>query len=54
MPSARAFYVDALGFEEMAVYGREATFLGIGGYHHHLGANTWQSAGAPPAPEARV
>jgi catechol 2,3-dioxygenase len=51
VPSARAFYVDELGFEEMAVYGREATFLGIGGYHHHLGANTWQSAGAPPAPE---
>jgi catechol 2,3-dioxygenase len=51
VPSARAFYVDELGFEEMAVYGREATFLGMGGYHHHLGANTWQSAGAPPAPE---
>ncbi len=51
VPSARAFYVDELGFEEMAVYGREATFLSIGGYHHHLGANTWQSAGAPPAPE---
>jgi catechol 2,3-dioxygenase len=51
VPSARAFYVDELGFEEMAVYGREATFLSVGGYHHHLGANTWQSAGAPPAPE---
>ena len=50
VPAARAFYVG-LGFEEMAVYGREATFLGAGGYHHHLGANTWQSAGAPPAPE---
>jgi catechol 2,3-dioxygenase len=51
LPAARAFYVDELGFEEMAVYGREAAFLGLGGYHHHLGANTWQSAGAPPAPE---
>ena len=51
LPAARAFYMAQLGFEEMAVYGREASFLGIGGYHHHLGANTWQSAGAPPAPE---
>jgi catechol 2,3-dioxygenase len=51
VPAARAFYVDELGFEQMAAYGREAVFLAVGGYHHHLGANSWQSAGAPPAPE---
>ena len=36
----------------MAAYGRQAVFLGAGGYHHHLGANSWQSAGAPPARRA--
>ena len=51
IPATRDFYTEALGLEEMAAYGRQAVFLGAGGYHHHLGANTWQSAGAPPAPE---
>jgi catechol 2,3-dioxygenase len=35
----------------MASYGSQATFLSVGGYHHHLGANTWASAGAPPPTE---
>jgi catechol 2,3-dioxygenase len=35
----------------MAQLGNEATFLSAGGYHHHLGGNTWQSAGRPYAPE---
>jgi catechol 2,3-dioxygenase len=50
---SEAFYRD-LGFDLMARYGGEAVFLSSGGYHHHLGANTWQSRGAPYAPEGRA
>lgn len=42
------FYTEVLGFELMQRYGREAAFLGAGGYHHHVGLNTWESAGGPP------
>ncbi len=45
---ALAFYRDVLGFEETARYGREAVFLSAGGYHHHIGLNTWAGRGAPP------
>ena len=45
-----AFYGDALGFGLMAQLGAHAAFLSAGGYHHHLGANTWESAGAGQAP----
>jgi catechol 2,3-dioxygenase len=45
-----AFYRDALGFALMARLGAQAAFLGAGGYHHHVGANTWESAGARPPP----
>jgi catechol 2,3-dioxygenase len=45
-----AFYRDVLGFELQMMYGTQAAFLSAGGYHHHLGLNTWESAGAPPAP----
>ena len=51
VPETNAFYADVLGFNVMASLGKQATFLSAGGYHHHLGANTWQSAGRPPAPE---
>ena len=51
IPQTVAFYRDVLGFELTATYGREAAFLAAGGYHHHVGANTWQSAGAAPAPQ---
>ncbi len=44
------FYRDVLGFGLMAQLGAQAAFLSAGGYHHHLGANTWESAGAPPPP----
>ncbi len=54
LPEAIAFYRDVLGFGLMAAYGSQAAFLGAGGYHHHIGANTWQSAGAPPAPPDRA
>ena len=42
------FYRDVLGFDLMAQLGSRAAFLAAGGYHHHIGANTWESAGAPP------
>jgi catechol 2,3-dioxygenase len=45
-----AFYGDALGFGLMAQLGAHAAFLSAGGYHHHLGANTWESAGRGQAP----
>jgi catechol 2,3-dioxygenase len=44
------FYSDVLGFGLMAQLGESATFLSAGGYHHHLGANTWESAGASAPP----
>ena len=49
IPETVAFYRDLLGFGLMAQLGNQAAFLSAGGYHHHLGANTWESAGAPPA-----
>ena len=47
---ALAFYRDVLGFDVMQRYGDEAAFLSAGGYHHHLGLNTWESRGASPPP----
>jgi catechol 2,3-dioxygenase len=47
---AVAFYRDVLGFEVMQRYGPQAAFLSAGGYHHHIGLNTWQSQGAPQPP----
>lgn len=44
------FYQEALGFEVMQKMGDSAAFLSAGGYHHHLGLNTWESQGAGPAP----
>lgn len=48
--SALGFYRDLLGFEETQRYGISAVFLSAGGYHHHIGLNTWYSKGAGPAP----
>ena len=45
------FYRDVLGMGLMAQLGSAAAFLSAGGYHHHIGANTWETRGAPPAPE---
>ena len=45
------FYSGLLGFDKMMVYGGQAAFISAGGYHHHIGLNTWQSKGASPAPE---
>lgn len=50
---ARWFYHDVLGFDIVAYYGRQALFVSAGGYHHHIGLNTWAGVGAsPPAPDA--
>lgn len=45
-----AFYRDILGFEVSAWYGDSAVFLSAGGYHHHIGLNTWAGKGATPPP----
>jgi catechol 2,3-dioxygenase len=50
IPETVSFYRDALGFALMAQLGAQAAFLAAGGYHHHIGANTWESAGAPAPP----
>jgi catechol 2,3-dioxygenase len=47
---AIAFYHDVLGFELVQRMGRQAAFLSAGGYHHHIGLNTWESAGGSPPP----
>lgn len=44
-----AFYRDLLGFELTMMYGNQAAFISAGGYHHHIGLNTWHSKNAPPA-----
>jgi catechol 2,3-dioxygenase len=45
-----AFYCGVLGFQLTARYGPQAAFIAAGGYHHHIGLNTWESLGAPPPP----
>src|SRR5687768_2883329 len=47
---AIAFYRDVLGFEVTDRFGRNAAFLSAGGYHHHIGLNTWESQGGQPPP----
>jgi catechol 2,3-dioxygenase len=44
-----AFYKGLLGFEIVTSYGDQAVFISAGGYHHHIGLNTWHSKDAPPA-----
>jgi catechol 2,3-dioxygenase len=45
-----AFYCGVLGFELIQRYGSEAAFIAAGGYHHHIGLNTWESKGGSPPP----
>jgi catechol 2,3-dioxygenase len=45
------FYCGLLGFQLMQTFGAQAAFISAGGYHHHIGLNTWESLGAPPAPK---
>ncbi|MEI7709576.1 MAG: VOC family protein [bacterium] len=49
-----AFYRDLLGFEVTARYGASAVFLSAGGYHHHIGLNTWAGKGATPPPQGHT
>src|SRR6187431_1480775 len=44
------FYVGVLGFQLMQRYGTQAAFISAGGYHHHIGLNTWESLGGSPPP----
>jgi len=48
------FYCGLLGFELITMYGDEAAFISAGGYHHHIGLNTWHSKDAPPAKDDGV
>ncbi len=48
------FYCGLLGFDLVMRYGGQAAFISAGGYHHHIGLNTWHSLGAPPAPQDGV
>jgi catechol 2,3-dioxygenase len=50
LKAAEAFYHGVLGFDIIVRYGPSALFVSAGGYHHHIGLNTWAGVGAPPAP----
>ncbi len=51
LAEAEQFYTRVLGFQMMQRYGSGAIFVSAGGYHHHIGLNTWAGIGAPPPPE---
>lgn len=50
LDKALTFYQGLLGFSLVSMYGTEAAFVSAGGYHHHIGLNTWYSKDGPPAP----
>jgi catechol 2,3-dioxygenase len=54
LAEAEKFYTEGLGFDFMARYGPSAAFVSAGGYHHHIGMNTWAGVGAPPPPPDAV
>ncbi len=54
LDEAQTFYVDLLGFELTQRYGPSALFVAAGGYHHHIGLNTWAGVGAPPPPPGAI
>jgi catechol 2,3-dioxygenase len=54
LAKAEVFYTGVLGFKLMQRYGAQAAFLSAGGYHHHIGINTWAGVGAPPPPAGSV
>lgn len=51
---ALEFYSGLLGFEVTMMYGNQAAFISAGGYHHHIGLNTWHSKNVPPSPKNSV
>ncbi len=54
LDQAHRFYVGVLGFDLMQRYGPSALFVSAGGYHHHIGLNTWAGVGAPPPPPGAI
>ena len=54
LDAAEQFYVGVLGFDLMQRYGPGALFVSAGGYHHHVGLNTWAGVGAPPPPPGAI
>jgi len=54
LDESQRFYVDLLGFELMQRFGPSALFVSAGGYHHHIGLNTWAGVGAPPPPPGSI
>ena len=54
LADAEAFYVGTLGFDLTQRYGPSALFVSAGGYHHHIGLNTWAGVGAPPPPPGAI
>jgi catechol 2,3-dioxygenase len=54
LDAAEQFYGDVIGFQIMQRYGPGALFVSAGGYHHHVGLNTWAGVGAPPPPEGAI
>jgi catechol 2,3-dioxygenase len=52
--AAERFYVDVIGFDLMQRFGRSASFVSAGGYHHHIAFNTWAGVGAPPPPPGAI
>jgi catechol 2,3-dioxygenase len=54
LDAAERFYVGVLGFDLMQRYGPSALFVSAGGYHHHIGLNTWAGVGAPPPPDGAI
>ena len=54
LADSERFYSGLLGFELRQRFGRSALFLAAGGYHHHIGLNTWAGVGAPPPPPGAV
>jgi catechol 2,3-dioxygenase len=54
LDAAERFYVGVLGFDLMQRYGPSALFVSAGGYHHHIGVNTWAGVGAPPPPSGAI
>ena len=54
LAEAEAFYVGVLGFDMMARYGSQALFVSAGGYHGHVGLNTWEGVDVPPPPPGSI
>ena len=54
LEEATAFYQDVVGLDLMLAWGGMASFLSVGGYHHHLGLNVWNGVGAPPPPDRSI